>query len=88
VGVIKELVLLPVSPLRFTVWVADKVAEQVDREQNSPEARVQRLHEIEEERERGELSEDEAAEEETAILQQASAPAQPTGQAEEGGDSG
>jgi Gas vesicle protein G len=69
VGVIKELALVPVAPLRFTVWVADKVAEQVDREQNSPEARVRRLRQIEDARARGELDDDEAAELEALVIE-------------------
>jgi Gas vesicle protein G len=73
VGVIKEMALLPVAPLRLTVWVADKVAEQVDREQNSPQARVRRLREIEDARARGELDEEQAAELEARVLEQAGA---------------
>jgi hypothetical protein len=68
VGVIKELSLLPVAPLRFTVWVVDKVAEQVDHEQNSPEARVRRLRQIEDARARGEIDDEQAAELEVRVL--------------------
>ena len=71
-GLIKELTLLPVAPLRFTVWVASKVADEVDHEQNSPEARVRRLREIEEARARGDLDDDEAAELEAQVLTEAS----------------
>jgi Gas vesicle protein G len=69
-GLIKELVLLPGAPLRFTVWVADKVAEEADRKEFSPEAGVQKIEDIERKRERGEISEDEAAEIEGKILEQ------------------
>jgi hypothetical protein len=71
-GVIKELALLPLAPLRFTVWVADKVAEQADRELNSPEARVRRLQAIEQARLRGELDDEQAAELEAQVIAQAS----------------
>jgi hypothetical protein len=71
VGVIKELVLLPVAPLRFTVWVAEKVAEEADREQYSPEAHVRRLREIQEALARGELDEDQAAELEAQVIAEA-----------------
>jgi hypothetical protein len=67
----KELALLPVAPLRFTVWVAGKVAEQADHEQNSPEAIVRQLQEIEQARLRGELDEEEAAEREVQVLERA-----------------
>ena len=39
-GVIKEFMLLPVAPLRFTVWVADHVADEAERKQYSPAAGV------------------------------------------------
>jgi Gas vesicle protein G len=68
----KELTLLPVAPLRFTVWVAGKVAEQADHEQNSPEAIVRQLQEIEQARVRGELDDDQAAELEVQVLTRAS----------------
>lgn len=71
-GLIKELSLLPIAPLRFTVWIAEKVAEQADREQNSPEARVRRLREIEDARARGELGDEEAAELEAQVIGQGS----------------
>jgi len=38
-GLISQLALLPVAPLRFTVWVADKVAEEVERQQRDPACR-------------------------------------------------
>jgi hypothetical protein len=68
----KELTLLPMAPLRFTVWVAGKVAEQADHEQNSPEAIVRQLQEIEQARVRGELDDDQAAELEVQVLARAS----------------
>ena len=76
-GLIKELVLLPAAPLRFTVWVADKVAEEVDRQEFSPAAGVQKIEETEERRGRGEIGEEEAAEVEGEILEQQVARAQP-----------
>jgi hypothetical protein len=68
----KELTLLPVAPLRFTVWVAGKIAEQADHEQNSPEAIVRQLQEIEQARVRGELDDEQAAELEVQVLGRAS----------------
>jgi hypothetical protein len=70
VGLIKELTLLPVAPLRFTVWVADKVADEADREQYSAEAGVQKIDEIEEAREKGELGEEKAEEVEGEIIEE------------------
>ena len=68
-GMMKELLLLPVAPLRFTVWVGDKVAEQVERDHFSPEAHMRQLREIDEKRARGELSEEQAAEAEAKIIE-------------------
>jgi hypothetical protein len=70
----KQLVLLPVAPARFTVWVMEQVAQDVDHRLYSPQAHMQRLREIAEARERGELHEDHAAELEAQTIEQASAP--------------
>jgi hypothetical protein len=70
VGLIKELTLLPVAPLRFTIWVADKVAEEVDRQEFSTGAGIRKLEEIQAARERGEISAEEAQEREAAVLQE------------------
>jgi hypothetical protein len=68
----KQLALLPVAPLRLTVWVADKVADQADEKLNSPQAFVQRLREIEEARVRGDVSDEEAAALEAQVIERAS----------------
>ena len=87
-GLIKELVLLPVAPLRFTIWVSDKVAEEADRQQFSTGAGVQQLEEIEEAREQGELDEEEAEELEGEILEQQMTRAEPTAEEEEDTEGG
>lgn len=69
-GLIRELALLPVAPLRFTVWVAGHVAEEADRQEFSQEAAVRKLQAIHEARERGELDEHEAEELEARVLEQ------------------
>ena len=69
-GLITQLVLLPVAPLRFTVWVAGYVAEEADRQEFSQEAAVRKLEGIRAARERGELDEERAEELEAGILQQ------------------
>ena len=68
----KELALLPVAPLRFTVWVAGKVAEEADQQVNSPQAHARRLRAIEEARERGELDDEQAAQLEAEVIARAS----------------
>lgn len=69
-GLIRELVLLPVAPLRFTVWVAGYVAEEADRQEFSPEAAVRKLQDVHDARERGDLDESEAKAREAEILEQ------------------
>jgi Gas vesicle protein G len=81
-GLIKEIALLPVAPLRFTVWVADKVNEEADRQEFSSGAAVQKIDDLEEKRERGEIGEEEAAEEEGEILEQQADRAKPEPEAE------
>jgi hypothetical protein len=84
VGLIKELLLLPVAPLRFTFWVAEQVAEEADREQYSVGAGARQIDEIEEAREKGELGEEEAEERQGEIIEQQVSGAPPT--TEPGGD--
>jgi hypothetical protein len=88
VGLIKELVLLPVAPLRFTVWVADQVAEEADRKQYSSGAGVQQLEEIQEARESGELDEEKAEELEGKVIEQQTSPARLSVDEEEGAQGG
>jgi Gas vesicle protein G len=87
-GLFKQVVLLPAAPLRFTVWVADKVAEEADQREFSPEAAVRKIDELEEKRQRGEIGEDEAAELEGRILEQQAERSQPDAEDEEGDRSG
>jgi hypothetical protein len=78
VGLIKELVLLPVAPLRGTIWVAEKISEQAEREHLSESAGVEQIDQIGEARERGEINEDRAEEAEEEVLErQLSRVAQP-----------
>jgi Gas vesicle protein G len=69
VGLIKELVLLPVAPVRGTLWVAERINDQVEREHYSGGAAVGQLEQIEEAKERGELDEKEAAERQDEIIE-------------------
>lgn len=69
-GLIKELVLLPVAPVRFTLWVSEKVADQVDQERLSAGAGAQQLHAIEEARVQGELDDERAEELEGKVIEE------------------
>lgn len=70
-SVLKELVLLPVAPLRFTVWVAQQVADEAERRHTGPGARAQQLRRIEEARRRGEIDEETGATLEGRVLEAA-----------------
>lgn len=78
-NLLKELVLLPVAPLRFTVWVAEQVADEADRRRSGPGSRVQLLQRIAEDRRRGEIDEEEAATLEGRVLETAMAEDETTG---------
>jgi gas vesicle protein GvpG len=79
VSLLKELALLPVAPLRFTVWAAQQVAEEADRQHRGPGARVQQLHRIDEARREGEIDEDKAATLEGRVLESTVAEGTTTG---------
>jgi hypothetical protein len=69
-GLMKELVLLPVAPVRGTLWVAERIAEEVEREQQGSGAAVQQLDQIEHAQESGELDEREAAERQEKVIEE------------------
>ena len=69
-GLITKIALLPTAPVRFSVWVAQRVSEEADREHFSTGAGVRRVQEIEHAREEGRLDEDQAAELEGQVLEE------------------
>jgi hypothetical protein len=88
VGLIKGLLLLPAAPVRFPVWVAEQVAEEVTRQHSSSGASMQQIEQIEEAREKGELEEQEAEELEGEIIEHRMGRAGPTPEQEEGAQGG
>jgi hypothetical protein len=58
-GLFTGLLTLPLAPLRGTVWIAERLLEEAERELNDPAAIEQQLNEAEAAYERGELSEEE-----------------------------
>jgi Gas vesicle protein G len=69
-GLIKELILLPAFPARLPLWVSGRIADEVEREEFSPEAAVKKIDRLEEAKKRGEIDEREAAERQDQILEQ------------------
>ena len=68
-GLISGLLLLPLAPVRGTVWIAEKVLEQAEKEYYDPGAIRAQLMEIETAREAGEIDEQTAAHAEDALLE-------------------
>jgi chorismate mutase len=58
-GLFTGLLTLPLAPLRGTVWIAERLLEEAERELNDPAVVEQQLNEAEAAYERGELSEEE-----------------------------
>jgi len=68
VGLFTGLLTFPLAPVRGTVWIAERLLEEAERELNDPAAIERRLAEAEAAHERGELSDDELADVEDELL--------------------
>jgi gas vesicle protein GvpG len=68
-GLISGLLLLPLAPVRGTVWIAERIYEQAEAEYNDEGAIRAQLMEIERAREAGEIDEATAAEAEDILLE-------------------
>jgi hypothetical protein len=58
-GLLTALVTLPLAPVRGTIWVAERLLEEAERQLNTPEAIEQQIIAAEGALERGELTEEE-----------------------------
>lgn len=67
-GLISGLLTLPLAPVRGTVWIAEKVQEQAEAELYDEGAIRERLLELEEMRERGEVPEEDIAAAEDELI--------------------
>lgn len=68
-GVIKELLLLPLAPVRGTVWVAEQLAAEAERQLDPRETRRRALLELEERHAAGEIDDEEYDRLEDELLQ-------------------
>jgi hypothetical protein len=68
VGLITGLLTLPLAPVRGTVWVAERILEQAEREYYDEGAIRAQLAEIETLREAGEIDDEEAARAEDMLV--------------------
>ena len=58
-GLLTGLLTLPLAPVRGTIWVAERLLEEAERQLNDPEVIEQQIVEAEEAHERGELTDEE-----------------------------
>jgi hypothetical protein len=71
VGLIKGLLLLPAAPVRGPIWIAERIADEVEHQrQYGRRAAIAQLERIEQAGERGEIDEETTAEQEEEILAQ------------------
>lgn len=68
-GLISGLLTLPLAPVRGTVWVAEKVLEEAEREYYDEGAILSQLQDIEAARAEGTIDEEEAARAEDALVE-------------------
>jgi Gas vesicle protein G len=69
VGLISGLLTLPLAPVRGTVWLAEQIRDQAEQEFYDERKIQAQLMEIAAAREAGEISEEEAARAEDALLE-------------------
>lgn len=67
-GLISGLLTLPLAPVRGTVWVAEQVQREAERQYYDPALIRRRLEDVDDARQAGELTEEEAAELEEQLL--------------------
>ena len=67
-GLLTGLLTLPLAPVRGTMWIAERLLQEAERELTDPAAVEQQLVEAERAHERGELSDDELADIEDVLL--------------------
>lgn len=60
-GIVSGLLGLPLAPLRGTVWVAEQVRDEADRQLHDPALIRRQLEQIAEARREGTIDEEEAA---------------------------
>ena len=67
-GLITGLLTLPLAPVRGVAWIAETVAEEAARVQEAEQSPERALADLEVARATGEITEEEAAEREAALL--------------------
>jgi Gas vesicle protein G len=68
-GLLSGIAKLPVAPVRGVIWLGEVIQRQVDQELHNPARTRRQLEELEEARERGEISADEEKQVQKQILE-------------------
>ena len=68
-GIFSGIIGLPLAPVRGVMALSEMIARQVEQERNNPATTRRQLEELEEARERGEISAEEESEAQEEILQ-------------------
>ncbi len=84
-GILSAIVLSPLAPIRGVIALGRVLQRQAEEEMYSPANTRRQLEELQEARERGEISADEEKEAQEQILQTRIAPKHPTAESPEGG---
>jgi hypothetical protein len=67
-GLLTGLLTLPLAPVRGTIWIAEQLLEEAERQLDDPAAIEQQIAAAEAAHERGELTDDELADVEDELL--------------------
>jgi len=67
-GFFSELLLLPLAPVRGVMWVGEQIEQEVDRRLNDPSVIRAQIDDLDNQYERGEISEDDRDEQQDALL--------------------
>lgn len=67
-GFLTGLVTLPLAPVRGVIWIAERIEEQASRELSDQGQIIRQLEELEDARDAGEISAEEADRAEAALL--------------------
>lgn len=68
-GLLSGLLTLPLAPVRGTIWVAEQVLEEAERQYYDPAAIRRQLEDVEERRVSGAISDEEAEQMEDELVE-------------------
>jgi cytochrome c-type biogenesis protein CcmH/NrfG len=68
-GLLTGLLTLPLAPVRGTVWVAEQVQQEAERQYYDPAVIRRQLEDVEELRSTGQITDEEAEEMEDALVE-------------------